>query len=535
MPATRASRASRRTSASTRAGRSSSRSTRRRRTTGSTSTGSASTAATARARSRRSSRRRRCRRRNPSCLVTGGTLPDNLVDCGNWGVSASWSVPTDAVSGIYIARPVREDVGGDLASHIAVHRPRRRRRLRSAVPDLGHDLAGVQPLRRLQPLRRARARPQGQLQPPVHDARRADRGLALQCRVPDAALARAQRLRRQLLHRRRLRLGAARRSSSTRPSCRSATTSTGRPGSARTWRRPATPASNLAFFSGNEIYWKTRWEPSTADGGEHRLPDARLVQGGRRPGLRALRLRRRTSTAIPTRTRWTGLWRQNQTGPRRRAARERAERPDQLGRHDDRHRGPGLRHRPALLAQHRHDRRDDADRRTRSATRSTGSRRRTPAPIRPAGSRCPTRTAAGKNHRMSLYRAPSGALVFGAGTVQWSWGLDDTHDRGVVDRGPADAAGHGQHPLRHGRPARDAPGRPGRRAVRSTRQRPPRPSPTRRAARPSRAATSRSPAPPPTPAASSPRSRSRPTAARPGPAPPARRTGPTPSAHPTAR
>ena len=31
---------------------------------------------------------------------------------------------------------------------------------------------------------------------------------------------------------------------------------------------------------------------------------------------------------------------------------------------------------------------------------------------------------------MSLYRAPSGALVFGAGTVQWSWGLDGTHDRG---------------------------------------------------------------------------------------------------------
>ena len=31
-------------------------------------------------------------------------------------------------------------------------------------------------------------------------------------------------------------------------------------------------------------------------------------------------------------------------------------------------------------------------------------------------------------HRMSLYRAPSGALVFGAGTVQWSWGLDGNHD-----------------------------------------------------------------------------------------------------------
>ena len=27
-----------------------------------------------------------------------------------------------------------------------------------------------------------------------------------------------------------------------------------------------------------------------------------------------------------------------------------------------------------------------------------------------------------------MYRAPSGALVFGAGSVQWTWGLDETHD-----------------------------------------------------------------------------------------------------------
>ena len=31
-------------------------------------------------------------------------------------------------------------------------------------------------------------------------------------------------------------------------------------------------------------------------------------------------------------------------------------------------------------------------------------------------------------HSLTMYRAPSGALVFGAGTVQWSWGLDSTHD-----------------------------------------------------------------------------------------------------------
>ena len=39
-------------------------------------------------------------------------------------------------------------------------------------------------------------------------------------------------------------------------------------------------------------------------------------------------------------------------------------------------------------------------------------------------------------HHLTLYRAASSALVFGAGTVQWPWGLDDVHDRGGP---PADA------------------------------------------------------------------------------------------------
>ena len=30
-------------------------------------------------------------------------------------------------------------------------------------------------------------------------------------------------------------------------------------------------------------------------------------------------------------------------------------------------------------------------------------------------------------HALTLYRAPSGALVFSAGSVQYSWGLDDLH------------------------------------------------------------------------------------------------------------
>src|ERR671936_707628 len=49
----------------------------------------------------------------PSCLYQATS---GLVDCGNWSVSASWSVPADAISGVYIARLMRLDTLG--ASHI---------------------------------------------------------------------------------------------------------------------------------------------------------------------------------------------------------------------------------------------------------------------------------------------------------------------------------------------------------------------------------------------------------------------------------
>ena len=62
-------------------------------------------------------------------------------------------------------------------------------------------------------------------------------------------------------HRHRPRPGERARSS-TRCSCRSVTTSTGRPTSARNVEAARDAGVNLAFFSGNQIFWKTRWEPS---------------------------------------------------------------------------------------------------------------------------------------------------------------------------------------------------------------------------------------------------------------------------------
>ncbi|MBL0308582.1 MAG: DUF4082 domain-containing protein [Bacteroidetes bacterium] len=49
----------------------------------------------------------------------------------------------------------------------------------------------------------------------------------------------------------------------------------------------------------------------------------------------------------------------------------------------------------------------------------------------PAGRITMSSTAVGgRTHKLSVYRHSSGALVFGAGTIQWSWGLDSIHARG---------------------------------------------------------------------------------------------------------
>ena len=76
--------------------------------------------------------------------------------------------------------------------------------------------------------------------------------------------------------------------SSTRCSSRSATTSTGRARSARNVEAARDAGVHLAFFSGNEVFWKTRWETaSTASSTPYRT-------------LSATRRRTRTRRSIPT-------------------------------------------------------------------------------------------------------------------------------------------------------------------------------------------------------------------------------------------
>ncbi len=132
----------------------------------------------------------------PPCISEQAT---ELVDCGNWGVSASWDVPADAVSGVYLAYLYREDL--DEASHVTF-----------IVRDDDSDSDLV--FQTSDPTWQAyntyggsdfyrgggqRARLQGQLQPPGADPGRDRRpGLLLRQRVPVGAVPGEERVRRQL-------------------------------------------------------------------------------------------------------------------------------------------------------------------------------------------------------------------------------------------------------------------------------------------------------------------------------------------------
>ena len=193
---------------------------------------------------------------------------------------------------------------------------------------------------------------------------------------------------------------------------------------------------NLAFFSGNEIFWKTRWE-SSVDGTN--TPYRTLVCYKETLANKVI------DPADPPI--WTGMWRDPRFSP-----------PADGGRPENALSGTLF-----LVNEVRRDSITvpQADgrmrfwRNTSIASLALGQVATLPAGVlgyewdvdedngfRPAGlvplsttiltvptcligfNSIGTCTA---THRLTLYRATSGALVFGAGTVQWSWGLDNNH------------------------------------------------------------------------------------------------------------
>jgi hypothetical protein len=201
---------------------------------------------------------------------------------------------------------------------------------------------------------------------------------------------------------------------------------------------------NLAFFSGNEFFWKTRWENS--------------VDGTNTP-YRTLVCYKETLAFAqidpddpPT---WTGTWRDPSFSPPADGGRPEnaltgtifmvnGTGPDNQGNLSIKvpaadgkmrfwrnttiaNQAPGQTATlPAGTLGYEWD--EDLDNGARPAglfDLSTATYNLTTDFLLDYGA---TYGAGAATHRMTMHRAPSGALVFGAGTVQWSWGLDSDHD-----------------------------------------------------------------------------------------------------------
>ena len=410
--------------------------------TDSTSTGWATTAATARARSP-PSRIPTAHQIQPACLTDAPPAWSTAAT----GRSGVWAVPATAVSGIYFAKLVRRRHRRRQPHRL--RRPRRRQPLRPALPDLGHHLAGLQRLRRQQPVRRHR-RPAGRTRSattarstPTAAAETHD--FVFNAEYPMVRFLEANGYdvsyitgvdtdRRGALiknHKvvpvgrpRRVLVGRAARQRRGGPRRRR------QPGLLQRQRGLLEDALGEPSIDGIDTPYRTLVSYKETHANAKIDPTARP---GPAPG----------ATRV-------------QPAGRRRPA---GERPDRHHLHGQRRHRPTCtvdgrrRQEPAVLAEHQRrepgsdrDHHDLGDR-DRSATSGTRTGQRLPArrPDRPV--QRPRQTASSylqdygsdlrarpRTHHLTLYRAASGALVFGAGTVQWAWGLDGNHDIGAGPR-----------------------------------------------------------------------------------------------------
>ena len=452
----------------------------------------ATTRASAPARSPRSRRARPCRRTSPSASPTCTT---ELYDCGNWACLGVVERAVDRRLGRLHRPPQAHATATPATSPSSCATTR--------APPTSSSRPPTRPGRPTTPTAArtsTRVAADGRAYKLSYNRPVSTRGTAarprllLLQRVPDGALPGAQRLRRQLHRRRRhrpprqpahepqglpvgrprrvLERGAARqrrgRARRRRATCSSsaATRSTGAPA---TSRRPTPPTRPTA-----------PWSPTRRPGATRR--STRPASGPARGATRASP-RRASGGGVPE----NALDRHACTGQLQRPRGDACSAAEgklppvaqHLARHHDRRRSAAARAAHRRLRVQRGRRQRLPARRPDPAVHDHRCRRRSTC------SDFGNTVAAGTTtHHLTLYKAPSGALVFSAGTVQWTWGLDAEHDSAYAPE-PADARmQQAQVNLlrRHGRPADD----PDERA----RCRPPsRPTPP---ARPSR-----SPRPPP--------------------------------------
>ncbi|WP_240689916.1 DUF4082 domain-containing protein [Arthrobacter sp. PAMC25564] len=375
----------------------------------------------------------------PACATFSDT---GLIDCGNWGVSATWQVPDTAVSGVYLARLVRNDTSeasvvpfivrddaahsamlfqtsdatwqayntyggnslysctvacpaGEPLTYKAVFKVSYNRPFNSAADDQGRSwlMYAEYPMIRF-------------MEANGYDVSYMS-GVDVSTRGP-------------LLLNHKVFMSVGHDEYWT--------------GDQRANVEAARDAGvNLAFFSGNEMFWKTRLEPSS-DGTN--TPDRTLVAY------------KDTHFNAPTDpVSWTGTWRDPRFGTTGGGGNPENSLTGQFFMVNS---GTTDIVVPAAYKQLRLWRGTSIANLAAGASATLGAGVGTLGyewdidadnGFRPAGSFRLSNTVSSSaevftdygsstmngqaaTHNLTLYKAPSGALVFGAGTVQWSWGLD---------------------------------------------------------------------------------------------------------------
>ena len=194
--------------------------------------------------------------------------------------------------------------------------------------------------------------------------------------------------------------------------------------------------THLAFFSGNEVYWKTRYENSISTGN---APFRTLVcykEGSQGEN-------QCNGKCDETTIEWTGLWRSGCEFPGSDGCNPENTLSGQLSWDGF----TGTMEVPSDYKNLRFWRNTNVaslpNGQTATLTQNTLGYEWNPEQesyrsTYPAGRVILSKTIVnGKTHHLSLYKSGNGALIFGAGTVQWSWGLDDVHDRGNEPVSPA--------------------------------------------------------------------------------------------------
>jgi methionine-rich copper-binding protein CopC len=372
----------------------------------------------------------------PACLTQAST---GLVDCGNWNVSASWTVPADAVSGVYRAVLSRDDVS-NADNHIlfVVRDDSDQSDMLFQTSDTtwqAYNIYGGNNLYQgTAPAGRAYAvsynRPlnvdgeenlfENAEYPMIRWLEANGYDLSYTTGVDSDR-------RGALIKNHKLFLSV---------------------GHDEYWSGPqranveaARDAGvHLAFFSGNEVFWKTRWESSIdGSGTSHRTLVCYKETKANAP----------IDPADPPT--WTGTWRDPTNSPPADGGRPENDLIGQIfmvnGYRSDAITVPAEYGKMRLW------------RNTSVANLQPGQKATFPSGTlgyewdsyvdngsQPAGvARLSSTTVemtgdyvlkdhgntygpGTATHALTLYKAPSGALVFGAGTVQWSWGLDPNHE-----------------------------------------------------------------------------------------------------------